>query len=215
MPLIHDELTPELKRLLEIEKFGKLCVHIGIQSSVDGEIFTIARVHEYGATIHAKKAKNLAIPISKKSKGKSPRDFPGLFFIEVDSGLVYGVVEKRKKKNGGTDNLEFLFILLKSVNIPERSFIRACYDKNKEKIAEIMERHFEEVRNGKATAEKAWDSIGAECVELTRRFFNDATNFKPKGNIARAVNPSYADNPLVGDDALFERITHEVTNIDE
>ena len=86
---IDDKISPELVRIkTELEKLGQMKIHIGIQGAsgygaggegkpgAPADIITIASVNEFGATIKAKNVKNLAIPIAKKAKGKSPLDFP-------------------------------------------------------------------------------------------------------------------------------------------
>ena len=109
---LSDKITPELLRIKgELEKLQKLRIKVGIQGDADSEILTIARVHEYGAVIHAKQAKNLCIPISEESYDKSPRDFPDLFFIRSKNGYLLGVTaqkpRKRRKKgeDGPSDDL--------------------------------------------------------------------------------------------------------------
>ena len=121
---LSDRVTPELLRIKgELEQLQKLRIKVGIQGDADSEILTIARVHEYGAVIHAKQAKNLCIPISKESYDKSPRDFPDLFFIRSKNGYLLGVTAKKRrkrKKKGGegpSDDLNLLFLLLPSVTI--------------------------------------------------------------------------------------------------
>ena len=145
---LNDQVLPELKRIrAELAKLRACTIHVGIQGNADSEILTIARVHEYGATIHAKNAKNLCIPIHKESYDKSPRDFPDLFFIRSSGGYLLGVEEdktKRRKKSSAHDDygvddkqLKLLFLLLPSVTIPERSFIRAGFDANRDRLAAV------------------------------------------------------------------------------
>ena len=193
---LSDRVTPELLRIKgELEQLQKLHIKVGIQGDADSEILTIARVHEYGAVIHAKQAKNLCIPINKESYDKSPRDFPDLFFIRSKNGYLLGVTAKkpRKRKKKGdeeqSDDLNLLFLLLPSVTIPERSFIRAGYDAN---------------------AYQAADFIGGNAVNLIHQFIDDASNFKPKGKIQRERSTSYADHPLVVTNRLYNSITWKV-----
>lgn len=105
----HDEVLPHLRKVkAELEKLNHMKIKIGIQGSgtnwqnqrvsADADLLTIARVHEYGATITAS-GKNLCIPIHKDSYDKSPRDFQDLFFIRSKDGYLFGVVAKR---GGGT-----------------------------------------------------------------------------------------------------------------
>lgn len=63
----------------------------------------------FGGTITAKRAKNLAIPISAKAHGKSPRVFPLLQFAMTGAGVkLLGI-----KGSGGA--MEWLYVLKKSV----------------------------------------------------------------------------------------------------
>ncbi len=207
-----DEVIPFLKKVRdEMELLGRLRIKVGIQGDADSDILTIARVHEYGATITAKSAKNLCIPINKQSYDKSPRDFPGLFFITSEAGYVFGVVEKqRKRKKKGGDDLVFLFLLLPSVTIPERSFIRAGYDANKDRLTEIVQAEVAEIYQGRQTARGAAEWIGGKAVELIQQYMEEASHFAPKGSIQRDRAPSYADKPLIVTGRLRNSITFKV-----
>ena len=105
---LNDQVLPELKRIrAELAKLRACTIHVGIQGDADSEILTIARVHEFGATITPKNAKNLCIPIHKESYDKSPRDFPDLFFIRSSGGYLLGVEEdktRRRKKSSAHDD---------------------------------------------------------------------------------------------------------------
>lgn len=209
---MKDTITPELQRIKrELEKLNRIRIKVGIQGDADSEILTIARVHEYGAVITAKTTKNLAIPIHKESYDKSPRDFPGLFFIRSEAGYLFGVVEKggRRRKSDG-DNLKFLFLLLPSVTIPERSFIRAGYDTNKDRLTEVVKDQVSEIILGRKTARKAAEYIGGKAVDFIREFINDASNFKPKGSIQKERHPSWANNPLIVTGRLRNSITWKI-----
>ena len=208
-----DRITPELLRIKgELEQLQK----VGIQGDADSEILTIARVHEYGAVIHAKQAKNLCIPINKESYDKSPRDFPDLFFIRSKNGYLLGVTakkpRKRKKKGdeGPSDDLNLLFLLLPSVTIPERSFIRAGYDANRNLLADVCQQAMGKIIHEKWDAHKAAEWIGGKAVDLIHEFMSDASNFEPKGRIQKERAPSWANNPLTVTKRLFNSVTWKV-----
>lgn len=212
-----DRITPELLRIKgELEQLQKLRIKVGIQGDADSEILTIARVHEYGAVIHAKQAKNLCIPINKESYDKSPRDFPDLFFIRSQNGYLLGVTakkpRKRKKKGdeGPSDDLNLLFLLLPSVTIPERSFIRAGYDANRNLLADVCQQAMGKIIHEKWDAHKAAEWIGGKAVDLIHEFMSDASNFEPKGRIQKERAPSWANNPLTVTKRLFNSVTWKV-----
>lgn len=209
---VNDEIVPYLRKVkAEMETLNKLRIKVGIQGDEDSELLMIAGVHEYGATITAKSAKNLCIPISKDSYNKSPRDFQDLFFIRSKDGYLFGVTAKKGRKNTeNANNLNFLFLLLPSVTIPERSFIRAGFDHNKNTLAELVQQAVADIYQGKTTARQAADWIGGQAVGLIQQFMSEAGNFTPKGRIQRERYPSYADSPLMVTGWLRNSITWKV-----
>ena len=215
---LNDQVLPELLRIRgELAKLRACTIHVGIQGDADSDILTIARVHEYGATIHAKNAKNLCIPIHKESYDKSPRDFPDLFFIRSSGGYLLGVEEdktKRRKKSSAHDDygvddkqLKLLFLLLPSVTIPERSFIRAGFDANRDRLAAECQRVVGEIIRNGMTAETAVEQIGIFAVEAIQQFMNNPGNFKPKGKIQKERAPNLANSPLTVTKRMINSIT--------
>lgn len=209
---VNDEIVPYLRKVkAEMEALNKLRIKVGIQGDADSELLMIANVHEYGATITAKNARNLCIPIHKDSYDKSPRDFQDLFFIRSKDGYLFGVTAKKGRKNTeNANNLNFLFLLLPSVTIPERSFIRAGFDHNKEALAQIVQEAVADIYQGKTTAHQAAEWIGGQAVGLIQQFMSEAGNFTPKGSIQRERAPSYADSPLMVTGRLRNSITWKV-----
>lgn len=209
---VNDEIVPYLRKVkAEMEALNKLRIKVGIQGDADSELLMIANVHEYGATITAKNARNLCIPIHKDSYDKSPRDFQDLFFIRSKDGYLFGVTAKKGRKNTeNANNLNFLFLLLPSVTIPERSFIRAGFDHNKEALAQLVQEAVADIYQGKTTARQAAEWIGGQAVGLIQQFMSEAGNFTPKGSIQRERAPSYADSPLMVTGWLRNSITWKV-----
>ena len=61
----RDDWTPWYERTkAELAQLAQAEIHVGILGSAGGELLKIAAVHEFGATIHPRNAKNLAIPLS-------------------------------------------------------------------------------------------------------------------------------------------------------
>lgn len=222
---VTDTATPELERILtELKKLRSMRITIGMQGSginwqeqhvsVEADLLTIARVHEYGAVITPKHSKNLAIPIHKDSYDKSPRDFSNLTYVPIDEGYGYLVRDRNlKRKHEGKEsykNYDWLFMLVKSVTIPERSFIRAGYDANKNQLTELVKKELHNVVYNGETAEQAAAWIGIGAVKMIRNFVLEAGNLKPKGKIQKDRYPSWADNPLVATNGLLNSLTFKV-----
>lgn len=227
---LNDQVLPELLRIRgELEKLRACTIHVGIQGDADSDILMIAHVHEYGATIKAKNAKNLCIPINKLSYDKSPRDFDsqGLFFFRSHNGFLLAAIpkqgkKKRRKKKGEAegggeeqDDIELLFLLLPSVTIPERSFIRAGFDANRDNLAAEFQKVIGKIMHEGWTAERAANYIGGAAVGFIRKYINDAGHFKPKGKIQRERSgSSFADSPLVVTNRLLNSITWKVEGME-
>ena len=103
-------------------------IRVGIIGGKEGsDIMAIAHAHEYGATIKPKKGKYLAIPLTKEAQAAgSPRAFSDLRFVNAKDGNLLMVQDK--KSRGGKTKSTALYLLVKSVTLPERSFIRASFD---------------------------------------------------------------------------------------
>ena len=200
----RDDWTPWYERTkAELAQLAQAEIHVGILSSAGGELLKIAAVHEFGATIHPRNAKNLAIPLSPRARGRSPRDFNGLW--TYDNGEDRFLVRDK-----GKTGLEFLYLLLPSVTIPERSFIRAGYDGNKDLLAKACENAVRRVVLGELTAEQACHNIGTAAVAMIKKYMR--TVQPAKGNITLASAPGKT-TPLVQTGRLRDSITYEVTGL--
>lgn len=243
---IQDTITPELLRIKrELERLARMKIHIGIQgaagydgdgvgkSGAPADLLTIANVHEFGATIKAKNVKNLAIPIAKKAIGKSPLDFPGLFFLQTEEGYVFGCISPDREGDGpkqksspsdtkpnkrkpsgnpipkGEGDIEFLFILMESTIIPERSFIRAGYDNNRAAIEDLAGTAIQNILFSGWDAETAANHIGMKVVGMIQTYMNQPFHFKGKGSITKATS-DWPDNPLVESGRLRNSITYRI-----
>lgn len=186
----------------KLERLSRMKITVGVHGSVGGELLTIANVHEFGATIKPKKAKNLAIPLKPSMRGKSPREVSGNTFVLESDGNRFLVRDK------GKDQIEFLFMLVPSVTIPERSFIRAGYDNNRDKLAEACQKAMTRVIMDGITVEQAADYIGAAAVSLVKRYMR--TIMPKKSRITLASSPGKSTT-LVQSGRLQNAITYEVS----
>lgn len=102
-------------------RIGPLSFFVGIPLN-KGLLVTIATSQEFGATIKPRKAKSLAIPVSREAKELSrrhggTRNIPGLF---RPKGTMVLAISKGK-------TFEIMFILSQEIVIPPRPFIEPSF----------------------------------------------------------------------------------------
>lgn len=205
----------------------------GEDKDTPADILTIAGVHEFGATIKAKNVSNLAIPIADKAIGKSPRDFEGLFFIRSKAGYLFGCISPKRKgtpKQSGRpkdtkprlhkpgpgkppdkkeEDIEYLFILFPSVDIPERSFIRAGYEANKDVLEDACRKAISGIVFNGWDALTAANHIGMTAVGCIQMYLNTPSNFDMKGSITKSTS-KWPNSPLVESGRLRNSITYVI-----
>ena len=162
MKILKDGFRADMERIKrELTALQGVSIHVGILGDAGSDILMIAGVHEYGATISAKNVKHLAIPLNMEAKNAgSPRKFNDLRFIPISPGYGFLVRDRkhpqkapgRKKQekhdakkhpSGGeedprpNEDYEWMYMLVDSVTIPERSFIRASFDTGKATLENI------------------------------------------------------------------------------
>ena len=108
-----------------------------------------ANVHQFGATIKPKKAKKLAIPVSREGKRAGrPRDFPRKLKWRPTNGqssLLYEVTGKRTKK------VVVHYILVDEVTVPARPFV-GFSDQTIAKIVILLTTEFDKALTKKLDA---------------------------------------------------------------
>lgn len=205
MAIISDTLRPEITRVRrELQALMRMRIHVGIQGKADSFTLMVASTHEYGATIRAKAGRNLAIPIDPRAVDKSPRDFDGLFFIKSKSGHLFGVTRDEGKKS-----LNFLFLLLPSVTIPERSFIRGSFDNGRKQLSELCEKAIDMIVVDRKTAEEAANYIGERAAQMVRDYIMAGID-PPKSKIT--MKTAKTDKPLYNTGRLYDSITYDIEN---
>ena len=232
MRILKDTVRPELARIKrELEALKGMSVHIGIMGDSENDLLMIARVHEYGATINAKNVKHLAIPLTDEAKGaESPRQFDDLRFIPVSPGYGFLVRDKKPHKKpdktrqpaqhkaktqrtGGkkdprpNEDYEWMYMLVESVTIPERSFIRTSYDTGKSTLEDICKDAVDGIIRHQWTAEQSMDFVGKWALEMTRGYFNTKLT-PPKSATTQLTSTQY--QPLFDTGRLFRSIVYRV-----
>ncbi|MCI8537876.1 MAG: hypothetical protein HFF18_04335 [Oscillospiraceae bacterium] len=181
-----------IERLLEdLNRIKAACqemeqkkIRVGIVGGkADSDIMAIAHAHEYGATIKPKKGKYLAIPLTKQAEAAgSPRAFSDLRFVNAKNGNLLMV--RDKKKRGGKTESEAMYLLVESVTLPERSFIRASFDAQQEELGGIVTGAMVKMLDGTITPAAAAESIGAQAAQLAQSFI-DQNRVTPKSKSSR------------------------------
>lgn len=220
MASLFDPFREDMARIKrELEKLHGCKIHVGIMGDAGSHILTIAGVHEYGATIRAHD-KKLTIPLDKEAKGKSPSEFNDLDWIPGHNPGVSFLARKKKrraknKKSEGLspssdynpDDYTWMYMLVDSVTIPERSFIRASYDSGKNVIENLCKEAIDGIIDKHWTAEEAADYIGSESLKMTQNYFNTQLS-PPKSEITQRTSTQY--QPLVETKELYLKIVYKV-----
>ena len=68
--------------------------------------------------------------------------------------------------------------------LPERSFIRASFDQDQDKLGEIVDRQVSKVLAGQTTPDAAANAIGAQAAQMVQNFIDD-NRVKPPSDFKR------------------------------
>jgi len=68
--------------------------------------------------------------------------------------------------------------------LPERSFIRASFDADKEKLGEIVDKQVSKVLAGQTSADAAANAIGAQAAQMVQGFI-DENRVKPPSDFSK------------------------------
>lgn len=93
------------------------------------------------------------------------------------------------------------------IKIPERSFIRASYDKNIANVQRIIDEDLDKVLNFQMSVEQFYNDIGMYCVGLIQKYL---TQLKEPPNHPFTVERKGSSNPLINTGELREKITFKV-----
>ena len=184
---------PEMQKSLET--INGRTIEIGC---IEGDHTWLASIHEYGCTIRPKKAKYLTVPCNSKAAGKKASDFSDLFFLQLDDGSKWLV------RNKGKDQLEFMFALMTSVTIPERSFLRSGHDKNIDEVMIQASRAVRQLLDGKLSEQQFLDLIGRNLSTKIKEYARSLSQ-PPNSPLTKEVKGS--SNPLVDTGEMIEGIT--------
>ncbi len=166
--------------------------------ALKGEHAWLAGIHEYGATIKAKRAQYLTVPVCSEAVGRKASSFPNLFVYTSKKGNKM----LARNENG---SLKFYYWLTPSVEIPERSFLRNGHDENAKRVIEQTERALESVVAGKMSVDDMLDLYGQQMATAIKTYLRDLST-PPNSPIT--IENKGSSNPLIGaTSGLVESIT--------
>lgn len=204
-----NKITKELKYLKTHE------VQIGFFGDRDGQLITIVRANEYGASIvpHNKSGK-LWVPsreaIRKYGKSVKPSDVKDLFV--AGSKKVNG--KKALGKSAGIiENGKYvvLFYLLDHVRIPARPFLRKAFYDNQRKYRRLVKVGIDEIVYDDKTGHDLLVKLGKAGVSDVRESIRRWT--KP-GNAPLTIdNKRGTNNPLVDTGRLIKSVTYKIVRV--
>lgn len=190
----------DIPRILEeVRVLAKLRIEVGVFGEDDSFMSMLATVHEFGAVIRPKK-QYLTIPLMKKYQGKSPREFD-LFFLRAKSGNSFLVREK------GKNELEFAYMLVKEVNIPERSFLRSAFDEKEKEWFQYSLMLLKQLMIGKTTAREMCEKLGARMQKDIQRKMRE---IKTPPNSPSTIAKKGSNNPLIDTGRLRQSVVYKV-----
>jgi len=170
-----EQILEEFNRLkAACQEMEQKKIVVGIAGKAGSDVLKIAHAHEYGATIRPKKENGyLAIPLTKEAEtAGTPRAFDNLRFVNAKGGNLLMVRDKKKGRGKGETESEAMFLLVKSVTLPERSFIRASFDSSQKDLSDIVAKAMEKMLKGDITPDAAAESIGAQSAQLVRNYIS-------------------------------------------
>lgn len=95
-------------------------------------------------------------------------------------------------------------LLGKKLTIPERSFLRAGYDANRDKVMRKAQMVLKDVASGKTTARGCYQAVG---IELRDRIKDYAVDLSSPPNSSFTVGQKGSSNPLVASGEMIDGIT--------
>lgn len=190
--------TNKLLRILEELKHRQ--VQVGLFGSDDSHMVMIGTVHEFGAHIKAK-GQFLTIP-TRAAAGRSARDFgPELFRPKGKNILAVA------KSNG---ELEVMFILKESVNIPERSFMRSTFDEKNREWTRFANEMVPRVLTGELSIDVLFERLGQRMVADVQAKIRDISS---PANASITKENKGSSNPLIDTGGMRQKITYKVVRI--
>ncbi|MFP7414358.1 hypothetical protein [Priestia filamentosa] len=178
-----------------VRDLSRYSVEVGIFASDDSFYAMIANVHEFGMKIEPK-GQFLTIP-KPAAEGRKASEIPGLFRPKGKNILAV--------KDG--DGIKIMFVLVESVTIPERSFVRSTFDENESDWGQFMEGMIEKVVSLQMDARTLFEQLGARiAADIQEKI----TTLRSPENAGITKENKGSSNPLMDTGGLRSRVTWKV-----
>lgn len=181
----------------ELNALGRLQLQVGVFGKDDSYMQMIAAANEFGANITPKNGEWLTIP-AKAAKGQKASEIDGLF--KPKGKRILAVTD-------GNGELVTMFYLVKSVHIPERSFIRSTYDEHIDEWLEWLTDRVPDVVLGDMSAYKMMSQLGAIIQSDIQK---KIIAVESPANAPVTTENKGSSNPLQDTGHLFQAITYKV-----
>lgn len=190
---------PDLLRELAILERAE--IHVGIFGEDQPHLAMIATVQEYGMTIQPKQAQYLTVPMTREAAlAESARSFPDLHYF--DRGDQPPLLVRYHP-----DRVEPMYILLKEVTIPARSFMRSTFDQKHDSFVMDIGDDFDHLLEGRITAKNLLDRAGQRIERAIKEQIESITE-PPLSPLTIAAKRSSKPLEDIGD--LKRHITYKV-----
>ena len=188
----------------ELAEIANKKIIAGVVAEEGSQLAMYAGANEFGATITPKKGKFLAIPLMPELEGKSPKNFPPGFlkFVPFDPKNMW---KGGKLMRGDVE----AFVLLRSVKIPERAFLRKALDdkKTQDKVYEMAYYQLERILSGEGKADDFYVSVGEMITSRIKGSLS--SNIKPDNSSLTKIFKK-GNRTLIDSGDLLKSIGYEI-----
>lgn len=175
-------------------------VEVGV---FDGDYAWLAGIHEFGCRITSQdNNKYLTIPLTPIAAANKAKNFVGTFVYTSKKGNKFIAWEKGGK-------LELLYLLTKSVTIPERSFLRAGFDACHKEVINTFEKAVSDYLLSQQRPETILKQCGKQLASQIKKYARDLKEPK-KQKITIASYGGVKKNPLIKTEAMINHITYRI-----
>lgn len=193
----------------ELRALSGRSIIVGPAAGDSSELAAYAAANEFGATVRPKKGKYLAVPLRPEARDRSPRDF-NLEYIPPKTTGGNPILALVVKTKGAKDRVIPYYVLLKKIEIPERSWLRSTFDKREtvDKAVRIASDTMVRLLASQGKATDVLNAIGLSLVASVKSRI--ASNIQPSNAPLTLALKRRKSSTLVDEGRLIASIQYEV-----